>query len=145
MRIRNLDCEILIRRLIYEGESKQRNGGWAIPTSLCNKVQLGRLAKSQLWRGDKGKVICLFCCHSTEADTPSPYPFLFQKKIIAILTYRDLFEFWKLFCLTRLAGPKYCFSLSLFENRFCSDLNVGCWEIFLWFIWFHRWIKLMWP
>ena len=50
---------------------------------LCKKVQSsGILAKSQPWRRDKGKVICLFCYHPTDADTPpSQHRFICRTKI----------------------------------------------------------------
>ena len=91
-------------------------------------TESGRLAKSQVWRGDKGKVICLFCCHSTEADTPSPYhPFLFQN-IFTLLSsnIETSDEFLKLFCLTRLNGQNIVFLCLKTDSAQISTLAGKC-------------------
>ena len=115
---------------------------------MCKKVQSsGILAKSQPWRRDKGKVICLFCYHPTDADTPpSQHKFIWRTIIsnenahILPAAHRNIWK--KSVAISYLGIPpiqsiqtfqNYLFCLSVIFWGLCKPENI----VFL-FFWLKR-------
>ena len=109
-----------------------------------------RLAKSQLGIGDKDRrqrksylfVLPPLHCSGYTTCVRNPYGFNKEDSFCKFgpkknNTNIQILSVWNSGIL------KIPFSVfRLLQNKFCSDPNVG-WSMFLWYIWFHRWIKLM--